>query len=103
MMPIDPQHTNDQTQDDVESIEYRAEAVGVAGYEVEQGDCIASIAARFGYLWQTIWNAPANAEIKRIRKDPNVLLPGDRVVLPDKLLRHEACDTEKRHRFVRKA
>jgi hypothetical protein len=71
-------------------------------YVVRQGDCIASIGADYGFLPKTIWNHPANAELKQRREFENVLLPGDIVVIPDKVLRHENRPTDNRHVFVRK-
>ena len=69
---------------------------------VEQGECVASIAADYGLDWNAIWNEPQNAELKRIRRDPNVLYPGDIVVIPDKTIREESCDTDQSHRFALK-
>jgi hypothetical protein len=66
-----------------------------------QGDCLSSIASKFGFLWQTLWNLPENAELKRVRKDPNVLLPGDRVTIPDLRLKQEPADTDKRHCYIK--
>lgn len=69
-------------------------------YTVKQGDCILSIAEDFGLLWETIWNHPDNAQLKQRRKDPNILLPGDVVTVPEKDLRVESAQTEKRNKFV---
>lgn len=77
-------------------------SIGPGNYEVKQGDCISSVAYRAGFFPDTIWHHPENAELKRERTDPNVLLPGDVVVVPVKTLRHEPGDTEQRHRFRRK-
>lgn len=68
-------------------------------HQVEQGECLSSIADRYGFFWQTLWNHPQNAELKKKRTDPNILLPGDVVHIPDKRLREEAVATGQVHRF----
>jgi hypothetical protein len=75
--------------------------VGIGPYEVLSGDCIDSIATVHGFFWWTIWNDPANRELRTIRKDPNVLLPGDRVTIPPLRTKTVACSTGKRHQFKR--
>ncbi len=69
---------------------------------VQQGECISAIAARYGFFPATIWDDEANSRLKAERGDPNVLCPGDVVVIPDKRLRSEPAATEQRHRFRRK-
>jgi len=69
-------------------------------YTVKQGDCMLSIAEDFGLLWETIWNHPENAQLKQLRKDPNILFPGDVVTVPEKDLRVESAQTEKVNKFV---
>ncbi len=71
-------------------------------YTVEQGDCISSIAFDHNMFPDTIWDHADNAELKKKRKDPNALLPGDVVVIPDKELKEEQCQAEQKHRFKRK-
>jgi Putative peptidoglycan binding domain len=71
-------------------------------YTVQQGDCISSIAFQFGFFPDTIWQNPANADLKQLRKDPNILFAGDVVVVPDKILREECCATDASHKFVMK-
>jgi N-acetylmuramoyl-L-alanine amidase len=66
---------------------------------VESGDCIGSIAYESGFFWETIWNDPQNKALKEKRKNPNVLLPGDVVYVPDLRPREESVATEQLHRF----
>jgi hypothetical protein len=68
-------------------------------HQVKQGDCISSIAFEYGFLPDTIWNHPNNAELKKNRKDMNILLPGDIVFVPDKQLKEVSEPTNQVHKF----
>lgn len=70
-------------------------------HEVEQGEGISSLAERYGFSPQRIWDDPANDGLRRVRPDPEVLLPGDVVVIPDKVVKKIACRTGRRHVFKR--
>jgi hypothetical protein len=72
-------------------------------HEVQDGDCIASIAFDYGFAPDTIWNDAPNFALKKKRKKQNVLMPGDIVVVRDKELKEYSKVTEQRHRFRRKA
>jgi hypothetical protein len=68
---------------------------------VAQGDCMSSLAKRYGFRsYKTIYDDADNADLKQKRSDPNILFPGDRVVIPDKDGRVEEKPTGARHRFV---
>lgn len=68
-------------------------------YQVKQGDCISSIAFEYGFFPDTIWNHPDNAELKEKRQDPNILMPGDIVVVPDKRIKELNGPTNQVHKF----
>ncbi len=71
-------------------------------YLVKDGDCISSIACKFGFFWQTIWSDAANAGLRDKRTDPHILQAGDVLVIPEKKIREESCATDAHHRFRRK-
>ncbi len=66
---------------------------------VAPGECISSVAYQHGFFWETLWNHGDNAGLKKERKDPNVLHPGDVVVIPDLTVKEESCATEQVHEF----
>ena len=69
-------------------------------HTVEQGEHLSSIAAKYGFQKvATIWEHPDNAGLKSQRKNPHILLPGDKVVIPDKQRKEESRGTTKLHSF----
>ena len=68
-------------------------------YDVKQGDCISSIGAEHGFFWETIWNQAENAALRDERRNPNALLPGDRLFIPEIRLKDEYGETKLHHRF----
>jgi len=71
-------------------------------YEVQPGDCMSSIAFSRGFFWQTLWDDGSNAALKALRKNPNVLMTGDIVHIPDLTVKQEPGATETRHKFMLK-
>jgi len=76
--------------------------VGKGTYRVRAGDSIASIAHKFGLFADTVWDHPDNADLKAARGNPDLLLAGDRVTIPEQRLREESGTAGARHRFRRK-
>jgi len=79
-----------------------AAPVGTGEREVASGECAISIADAAGHFWRTIWNHPANDEVKSVRGSPHVLLAGDRLHVPPIVIKEEDGATEQRHCFRRK-
>jgi hypothetical protein len=69
---------------------------------VDQGECLSSIAVKYGVPPDKIWKDPANAKLKEKRKDPGVLYPGDVLSIPEKKTGEESGATNQKHRFKRK-
>jgi N-acetylmuramoyl-L-alanine amidase len=71
-------------------------------HEVQPGDCMSSIAYERGFFWKTLWNDSSNADLKAKRKNPNVLMTGDVVHIPDLTVKNEPGATETTHKFMLK-
>lgn len=72
-------------------------------HKVRQGEDIGSIASKYGFLPDVIWQHPNNTTLRNNRKDPNILFQGDIVFIPEKTIKEETCNTELLHRFRRKS
>ena len=69
---------------------------------VREGECLASIAEREGFFWQTLWEHPGNAELVRVRESPYLLRPNDRLTLPPRGDKSHLAAVDQRHRFRRR-
>jgi len=61
-----------------------------------------SIAEENGFLCETLWNHPKNSRLKAKRGDPNILMPGDVLHVPDRGEKKESAGVEQCHNFKRK-
>lgn len=67
---------------------------------VQQGECLSGIARRYGFAnYRALYDHPANAELREKRPNPNVLQPGDEVVIPTRDGRPEPVATTRTHVF----
>jgi hypothetical protein len=72
----------------------------VAFHEVKQGEHLSGIAADYGFPdFTTLWNRPENAALKQKRENPHVLLPGDKVFVPDKTVKEYSRPADNQHTF----
>jgi hypothetical protein len=69
-------------------------------HTIHQGECIFSIANQYGHKWETIWNAPENAALRKERALPGVLRSGDHVSIPDLKPKVLSLATNQRHKIV---
>ena len=83
---------------------------GIAGWEpskepdtaskqhiAELNDCFTSIAAMHGFDPESLWNHPANEEIRKKRDSMNILAEGDVVNIPEKPVKWEKMETGNRY------
>ena len=69
---------------------------------VGEGESTSSLAKKNGFFWRTIWEHGANAELKSLRKDPNVLFADDEIFIPEKQFKDLSKPTDQMHKFKRK-
>lgn len=67
-------------------------------HTVQEGESLVTIAKQYGFLnWKTIFDDPANAELRKTRPTPNSLVPGDVVAIPDKKPKKVNVATTREH------
>lgn len=70
-------------------------------HRVEQGDCLHSLAARYGFAsYRDLWDHAGNRALRDQRGRPDLLLPGDQVEIPDPTEKQESAQTGARVRFT---
>ncbi len=71
-------------------------------HTIAPGDTTIGLSEKHGLFAGTIWDDPANAELKQKRKDMNVLMPGDVLVIPDKRIKEVSKASDQKYKFKRK-
>ena len=70
-------------------------------HTVQQGECLVSIAKMYGFEDAgEIYQYAKNADLRRLRPNPNLLYPGDTVVIPAHDLKSFTLPTGKHHKLV---
>jgi N-acetylmuramoyl-L-alanine amidase len=68
---------------------------------VKRGECLSRIAHQHGIRrWQRIWDHPKNERLRKRRKSPHVLHPGDEVAVPGVDVHEIIRSTDATHRIA---
>ncbi|HVZ33356.1 MAG TPA: LysM domain-containing protein, partial [Polyangiaceae bacterium] len=68
---------------------------------VKHGENLTRIAQRYGFKgWRKLWDAPENEKLRKKRGCPNVLRPGDEVVIPALAIYEITRPSDQTHRIV---
>jgi hypothetical protein len=70
-------------------------------HRARPGDCFCTIAENHGHFWQTLWDLPGNAALRDERRNPNLLVEGDVVIVPELRPKTVTLATGASHRFKR--
>lgn len=62
---------------------------------------MSSISLEHGHMWKTLWDDPNNAELKSVRKDPNILHKGDEISILDIRIKNVKVSSDAKHSFKR--
>jgi len=69
-------------------------------HKVKQGECLSSIASQYGLMsWRSLYEHPDNEQFRSLRNNPNIILPGDCIVIPDPSVKSISAPTDKLHRY----
>lgn len=68
---------------------------------VKAGECLSSIARLYGFGdYKLIYDHPGNGAFRAKRKNPNLLYPGDKILIPESQSKSAAITTGQRHTFM---
>ena len=71
-------------------------------YVIKQGDYLLKVAHILGFDPDQVWNDPKNAELKKLRKDPKMLVAGDILFIPDEPKKGLQLNAKQANAFVAK-
>ncbi len=69
-------------------------------HTIKRGETLLNVADHYGFAdWKTIWDHPNNGPLRQRRDDPQRLVPGDELHVPDKGERWVKVSTNQKHVF----
>ena len=72
-------------------------------HTVQAGEYMELIAKQAGFSdYKVIYDDASNAAFKAARPNPDILFPGDKVIIPDRDPGADAAATDKKHKYVLK-
>lgn len=72
-------------------------------HTVVQGETLTRIARKYKFSsWKMLYDHPDNAPFRALRDNPNIICPGDTLVIPDKEPRFMCIASGKSHTFILK-
>jgi hypothetical protein len=75
-------------------------STGLRWHVVRQGECLSRIAHQYGFTtWKDLWDHPKNEALRKRRKSPHVLHPGDQVAVPGLNIYQITRPTDATHRI----
>lgn len=69
---------------------------------MDQGECLSSIANKYGHLKDTIWNHSRNTDLRQKRLNSDTLYPGDVIFIPPITVKEIGCPVDNKYKFVKK-
>lgn len=69
---------------------------------IRGGDTVEALAAAHGLFWERVWFHPENEALRKLRDNPNILLPGDRLFIPSRQPKTVKISTARRHTYQRR-
>ncbi|MCH9687516.1 MAG: peptidoglycan-binding protein [Deltaproteobacteria bacterium] len=69
-------------------------------HTIRQGECLSSIAKKYGFAsWEAIYDHPDNEALRSRRPNPNLVFPGDEVFIPELQQDSVQLSTNSQHRI----
>jgi hypothetical protein len=72
-----------------------------ADYTLKEGESLASVAFKFGFVPATIWKHASNEELRIDRGDPSSVFAGDQVHVPERAKKEVSVQSGQIHSFKR--